>query len=223
MTPPSGEIRRGLPGPGNGRTCTSKPPLSLETYAIHEPSSENIGVLSSPGSERKTSGCVAGVQPRRALPSMRRIIRSHPVPARSAWKARNPFVGCQDAANWFSPLSSSLVGSPVPSAFTQYILKVPGFARSDENTMRPPSDVQTGARSSCESNVTWVRWPWPLVHSYTQMSRCLPSEISTASLRPSGENRGLPHATFVASSTDVLPSLVIQSIGLTAVSRSPGT
>ena len=55
------------------------------------------------------------------------------------------------------------------------------------------------------------------------MSRCLPSEMSSASFWPSGENRGFAQSAFVARSTDVLPSRVIQSIGRAAVAAVPGT
>ena len=60
-------------------------------------------------------------------------------------------------------------------------------------------------------------------HSCTQMSCCLPSEMSIASFWPSGENRGFAQSAFVARSTDVLPSRVIQSMGLAAVAAAPGT
>ena len=46
------------------------------------------------------------------------------------------------------------------------------------------------------------------------MSRCLPSEMSIASFWPSGENRGFAQSAFAARSGDVLPSRVIQSIGV---------
>ena len=134
-----------------------------------------------------------------------------PVAPRLAMKARNLPLGCHDQGIWSSGLSVSRVTSPVPSAFTQYKLQTPALARSDANTMRRPSGVQTGMRSWPGSKVNCVSVS--RAHSYTQMSRCLPSEISIASFWPSGENRGFAQSAFVARSTDVLPSRVIQSIG----------
>ena len=69
------------------------------------------------------------------------------------------------------------------------------MARSDANTMRRPSGVQTGQRSSPGSKVNCVSVS--RAHSYTQMSRCLPSEMSSASFWPSGENRGFAQSAFV--------------------------
>ncbi len=87
--------------------------------------------------------------------------------------------------------------------------------------MRRPSGVQTGSRSSPGSKVNCVSVS--RAHSYTQMSLCLPSEMSSASFWPSGENRGFAQSAFVARSTDVLPSRVSQSIEFALVAATPGT
>ena len=87
--------------------------------------------------------------------------------------------------------------------------------------MRRPSGVQTGELSMPGSKVNCVSVS--RAHSYTQMSRCLPSEMSSASFWPSGENRGFAQSAFAARSTDVLPSRVIQSIGFALVAAVPGT
>jgi hypothetical protein len=115
-------------------------------YAIQRPSGENIGPASVAGVLTKTVG-VPGVQPRVASPTMGRIIRSVRVAGRVAWKARNLPLGCHDRGRWSSGLSVSRVASPEPSAFTQYRLAMPALARSDANTMRRPSGVQSGVTS----------------------------------------------------------------------------
>ena len=47
------EIRHLPPGPGNGRTYTSGRPDSLEAYASHRPSGENIGSHFDEGAVQK--------------------------------------------------------------------------------------------------------------------------------------------------------------------------
>ena len=153
--------RRGL---GTDARTHRSDPASFEMYAIHRPSGENIGATSCAGVLRNTVG-VPGVQPRAASPSIGRIIRSQLVAPRLAWKARNLPLGCHDQGRWSSGLSVSRVTSPVPSAFTQYRLKMPALARSDANTMRRPSGVQTGFTilAGVEGQLR-QRVPRPLVH-----------------------------------------------------------
>ena len=54
--PPAVETCRIPPGPGNGRTYTSKRPDSLELYASQRPSGEKAAANSPKGLFRKTVG-----------------------------------------------------------------------------------------------------------------------------------------------------------------------
>ena len=87
--------------PGNGRTYTSNtvPPASVEAYAIHRPSGENVGSTLIAGLVRKTQG-LPGTDPRTASSSIGRIIRSiWPMPLCSM-KDTNLPVGCHEEPTW---------------------------------------------------------------------------------------------------------------------------
>ena len=143
------ETRHLPPGPGTDARRRLVAAGLVRMYAIHRPSGENIGATSIAGVLRNTVG-VPGVHPRDRVALHR---QDHQIQAGDAGAIARERPGtCRwdattRAAVWFG-LSVSRVTSPVPSAFTQYRLTTPGFARSDANTMRRPSGVQTGNRSS---------------------------------------------------------------------------
>src|SRR3954447_17481731 len=89
--PPPDEICTFGPGPGNGRTNTSRFPDSFDSYAIQRPSDENIGAFSVNGVLRNTVGS-PGFQPDASSPDMGSTMRSSFVLGRSSVYARNlPF------------------------------------------------------------------------------------------------------------------------------------
>ena len=164
--PPSVETRHCPPGPGNGRTYTSKVlPASVES--VRDPSAvrrEHRNDLVRRRAEKHggragrptASGIALHRQDHQVRCRWRRDRRGTPGTCR--WDATTTAV-------WSSGLSVSRVTSPVPSAFTQYKLLMPGLARSDANTMRRPSGVQTGIPilTGVEGQLR-QRVPRPVVH-----------------------------------------------------------
>src|SRR5262249_47465079 len=116
--PPSVEICRWPPGPGNGRTYTSLRPVSVDWYAIQRPSGENIGSVLMKGLLRYVMG-LPGFHPDVSSPSIGRIIKSKPVCEPCSSKVRNLPLGCQEAGSCRCMLSVRRFTSPVPSARCQ--------------------------------------------------------------------------------------------------------
>src|SRR5262249_2891069 len=125
-----------------------------DEYAISRPSGEKAGSASLNGVLRKTVGW-PGFQPEASSPCIGRIITS-PFPGRefSSVNAGDLPLGCHELGCWLFALSVKRCGSPVPSARCQYRLLVTLSARRDPNTIRVPSGVHRGERSSARSKVS---------------------------------------------------------------------
>src|SRR5207237_5585460 len=101
------------------RTYTSLRPVSLDEYASHRPSVENIGSRSAKDMFENTVG-VPGFQPEASFPSIGRIITSQDVCGVCSSNARNLPLGCHEAGSCAFLLSVSRCAPPVPSARCQY-------------------------------------------------------------------------------------------------------
>src|SRR3990172_11304411 len=111
--PPAVEICHFPPGPGNGRTYTSKRPDSSESYASHRPSGEKAALASENGLLRKTTG-FPGFHTVASSPVNGRIRMSERVFGHTSLKAKKFPLGCHDAGDCGFSLSVRRSASPLP-------------------------------------------------------------------------------------------------------------